>query len=345
MQETYQAVIVEDDPMIASIDQNFLEQDPRFHLAASFRSGQDALLAAAPPGGSADPGRLYAPDDRAGASPELRSFGVTSGVVMVTAANDSKTVDALLKLGVADYLVKPFTARRFQQALDKFCRQRSAIDTHSSVSREELDALLSGSSSPEDVPKGLQSRTLERIRTHLAQAPEEGCTCESLAAQAGLSSVTVRRYLTYLTQQGEVVSQVNYDTGGRPLPPLSSAQGPPVRTVPPPPVRPLSRRSGRLFSLLSAMWKFSPARPEILLGFDLHFFSGSCIMYPLSEQVSIQSRHFSPNQLKQIERRMNMKKFLASALSAALLLSALVSCSGSGSGSASRLRSHRLRRL
>lgn len=32
MQETYQAVIVEDDPMIASIDQNFLERDPRFHL-------------------------------------------------------------------------------------------------------------------------------------------------------------------------------------------------------------------------------------------------------------------------------------------------------------------------
>ena len=86
----------------------------------------------------------------------------------------------------------------------------------SSFSQEELDALFSGSSGPEDVPKGLQSRTLERIRTHLAQAPEEGCTCESLAAQAGLSSVTVRRYLTYLTQQGEVVSRVNYDTGGRP---------------------------------------------------------------------------------------------------------------------------------
>ena len=184
MQETYQAVIVEDDPMIASIDQNFLERDPRFRLAASFRSGQDAL-----------PWLLRHP---------------------VPAANDSKPVDALLKLGVADYLVKPFTARRFQQALDKFCRQRSAIATHSSVSQEELDALFSGSSGPEDVPKGLQSRTLERIRTHLAQAPEEGCTCESLAAQAGLSSVTVRRYLTYLTQQGEVVSRVNYDTGGRP---------------------------------------------------------------------------------------------------------------------------------
>ena len=127
MQETYQAVIVEDDPMIASIDQNFLERDPRFHLAASFRSGQDAL-----------PWLLRHPADllildvymprMTGLEllRELRSFGVTSGVVMVTAANDSKTVDALLKLGVADYLVKPFTARRFQQALDKFCRQRTS---------------------------------------------------------------------------------------------------------------------------------------------------------------------------------------------------------------------------
>ena len=143
MQETYQAVIVEDDPMIASIDQNFLERDPRFRLAASFRSGQDAL-----------PWLLRHPADllildvymprMTGLEllRELRSFGITSDAVMVTAANDSKTVDALLKLGVADYLVKPFTARRFQQALDKFCRQRSAIATHSSVSQEELDALL-----------------------------------------------------------------------------------------------------------------------------------------------------------------------------------------------------------
>ena len=117
MQETYQAVIVEDDPMIASIDQNFLERDPRFHLAASFRSGQDAL-----------PWLLRHPADllildvymprMTGLEllRELRSFGITSDVVMVTAANDSKTVDALLKLGVADYLVKPFTPRRFQQA-------------------------------------------------------------------------------------------------------------------------------------------------------------------------------------------------------------------------------------
>lgn len=203
--------------MIASINQTFLSRDPRFSLAAVFHSGQEALEWLRKRPVELLILDVYMPR-MSGLEllRELRAEEITLDVIMVTAANDSKTVDALLKLGVADYLVKPFTARRFQQALDKFCRQRSAIDTHSSVSQEDLDALLSGSSSPEDVPKGLQSRTLERIRTHLAQAPEEGCTCESLAAQAGLSSVTVRRYLTYLTQQGEVVSRVNYDTGGRP---------------------------------------------------------------------------------------------------------------------------------
>ena len=99
MQETYQAVIVEDDPMIASIDQNFLERDPRFHLAASFRSGQDAL-----------PWLLRHPADllildvymprMTGLEllRELRSFGITSDVVMVTAANDSKIAESFRQI-------------------------------------------------------------------------------------------------------------------------------------------------------------------------------------------------------------------------------------------------------
>ena len=131
---------------------------------------------------------------------ELRAEEITLDVIMVTAANDSKTVDALLKLGVVDYLVKPFTARRFQQALDTFCRQREAISAHASVSQEDLDAMLSSGRSAAPVPKGLQLRTL----------------CEALSEQVGLSSVTVRRYLTYLVGRGEAVSRINYDTGGRP---------------------------------------------------------------------------------------------------------------------------------
>ena len=39
----YRTVIVEDDPMIATINQTFLGRDPRFALSASFHSGLDAM--------------------------------------------------------------------------------------------------------------------------------------------------------------------------------------------------------------------------------------------------------------------------------------------------------------
>ena len=213
----YRTVIVEDDPLIASINQTFLGRDPRFSLSAIFHTGQDAL-----PWLRVHPVELLILDvympRMSGLEllRELRAEEITLDVVMVTAANDSRTVDALLKLGVVDYLVKPFTAQRFQQALDAFVRQREAMTSHASVSQEDLDALLSNSRSATPIPKGLQPGTLARIRDCLAQATGEGCTCEALAEHVGLSSVTVRRYLTYLVGRGEAVSRINYDTGGRP---------------------------------------------------------------------------------------------------------------------------------
>ena len=41
-----------------------------------------------------------------------RMLDVYKRQVMVTAANDGATVDTLLKMGVVDYLVKPFTVER-----------------------------------------------------------------------------------------------------------------------------------------------------------------------------------------------------------------------------------------
>ena len=210
----YLTVIVEDDPIIASIDQTFLARDGRFQLARSFFSGRDAL-----------DWLLHNPADllildvymprMSGLEllRELRTGGVTVDTIMITAANDSKTVDALLKLGVVDYLVKPFAAQRFQQALDTFCQHREAITAHDVVSQEALDSLLSGAA---PTPKGLHPQTLARIRLLLSRVSGADCSSEELAGQAGLSSVTVRRYLAYLISRGEAASSINYDTGGRP---------------------------------------------------------------------------------------------------------------------------------
>lgn len=233
----YQTVIVEDDPTISLLHRTFLARDNRFTLARAFPNGYEALEWLRHHTADLIILDVYMPRmtglDLLRA---LRAEGIGIDAIMVTAANDSKTVDALLKLGVTDYLVKPFAASRFQQALDTFCQHREAV-SHDSISQQELDALFPSAVAPAaaaapaaPIPKGMQARTLDRIRECLHQIPKTGATCETIADCSGFSTVTVRRYLTYLVDQGEAVTLVNYDTGGRPcilyrplspLPPLS----------------------------------------------------------------------------------------------------------------------------
>ncbi|MGE4352454.1 MAG: response regulator [Oscillospiraceae bacterium] len=215
----YKVAIVEDDPMVAMINRGFLESDCRFEVIKEFRDGKTALNWL-----TINPIDLIVLDvfmpNYTGLDllRELRIRNAFADVIMVTAANDSKIVDTLLKLGVTDYLVKPFTHQRFQKALDNYCHYREAIESRKNVSQKDLDALFAAGipTASEGVPKGLQEHTLERIRRCLDDSPTDGCTSAELSEVSGLSAVTVRRYMNYLAERGEVVNRINYDTGGRP---------------------------------------------------------------------------------------------------------------------------------
>ena len=215
----YQVVIVEDDPMVSLLNKTFTERDARFQVAQSFRDGRAALEWI-----SVHPADLlildvYMPGiTGAELLHELRARDVHTDAIMVTAANDVETVDAMLHLGVVDYLFKPFTQQRFQQALDRFCRHRETMAGRA-VSQEALDKLLSRSHPAQEQsapPKGFQQSTLDLLRDCLRNAPAAGLSSEALSQATALSVVTVRRYMNYLVEQGEAISAVNYDTGGRP---------------------------------------------------------------------------------------------------------------------------------
>ena len=212
----YRVVIVEDDPMISYLNRSYVESDGRFQLVRTFQDGaaaRDWLLK-----NRADLLVLDVYMPRVTGLELLRTLRerkVEADAIMVTAAHDVKTVDALLKLGVVDYLVKPFTRQRFQQALDAFCFHREAM-AGGMVSQETLDSLLPAPRGDAAPPKGVQGSTLERVRACLRGAPPEGLSSEAIARQTGLSAVTVRHYVNYLTERGEAESAVNYDTGGRP---------------------------------------------------------------------------------------------------------------------------------
>ena len=83
------------------------------------------------------------------------------------------------------------------------------------MSQSEVDRLMSSPQPAAALPKGYLQKTLELVRSCLREA-RGSLSSEAVAARTGLSAVTARRYVNYLVEQGEVVSTVDYDTGGRP---------------------------------------------------------------------------------------------------------------------------------
>lgn len=220
MSQPFQVVIVEDEPIIAKLNKAYTEKDPRFQVVRVFEEGRSALRYL-----SETPADLMILDvympllNGVELLRELRGRGIETDAIMVTAAHETHTLETLLKLGVTDYLVKPFSLSRFQQALETFCQRRLALDHPTQVTQSQIDRLLFTSTPFSDenpVPKGLQSKTLAMLRDCLKNAGPQGASSDTLSLQAGLSTVTIRRYMNYMLAQGLADSRVNYDTGGRP---------------------------------------------------------------------------------------------------------------------------------
>lgn len=210
----FKVAIVEDDYMISMLNRSFTEKDKRFQVVKEFSSGRKALAWILTHPIDLVILDVYMPLlNGAELLRELRIRGSKVDVIVVTAAHETNTLSELLKMGIVDYLVKPFTAQRFQQALDGFCQQRAALEGKERVNQSDIDKLLFVSPK-QCIPKGLQEKTLDKIRSEIFQT--EGQTCEAIAVKTGLSVVTARRYLNFMLESGEAESRINYDTGGRP---------------------------------------------------------------------------------------------------------------------------------
>lgn len=67
-----------------------------------------------------------------------------------------------------------------------------------------------------ELPKGLNKATLIQIMNFLSEQ-QDSFSAEDIAEGVKLTRVTVRRYLDYLEQSGELTSQLKYGTVGRPV--------------------------------------------------------------------------------------------------------------------------------
>lgn len=126
----------------------------------------------------------------------------------------------MTRCGWAPWIIwsSPLPMSGFSRRLEVFCRRRESVQ-RDSFSQDALDHTLFRQTAPAPSaapPKGLQSQTLARIEAYLRAAPDERHTSDEIASHVGLSVVTVRRYMNYLTDRQIIDSEMDYRTGGRP---------------------------------------------------------------------------------------------------------------------------------
>ncbi len=214
-------IIVEDDPMVAQLNAQYLSQLPQLKIEKIFANGRDALAYL-----QKNPVELAILDvymPMCSGLELLRSIrgqGIPTSVIMITAATEMTAVEEALRLGIEDYIIKPFAFPRLQEAVQRYLSKVSLVKNKERADQAVIDQLLSNAVTQEtvtrDLRKGLNPKTLSSIETLLRSDRQEAHTCESISAASGLSRVTVRHYLNYLIETGQLDSAIDYETGGRP---------------------------------------------------------------------------------------------------------------------------------
>ena len=215
----YKILIVEDDPMVAMINEQYIKKNKNFELVGKCSNGVAALEFLENNEVDLLVLDVYMPQmDGFETLRRVRNKQITVDAIMVTAANDRNSLEEALHLGVVDYLVKPFTFDRFQMALEKYISQNSALKDVETLNQKNIDHIIDNARKKSDDlhPKGIQEKTTELILEYLKENSGRSFTGDEIAEKVGLTGVTVRRYMNYLAESGRVIGEMNYETGGRP---------------------------------------------------------------------------------------------------------------------------------
>ncbi|MFJ6482851.1 response regulator [Streptomyces sp. NPDC091682] len=212
-------LVVDDDMRVARINAAYVAKVPGFLVTAQAHSAAEALefLASHP----VDLVLLdhYLPDENGlDLVRRLRQLGHRTDVIMVTAARDLATVQAAMRLGALQYLVKPFTFAGLRSRLEAYGALRRTLETGGEAEQAEVDRIfgaLAAAGSPNELPKGHSATTAELVRQVLRSA-EGPLSTQQIADRAGISRQTAQRYLKLLERTARVSLALRYGETGRP---------------------------------------------------------------------------------------------------------------------------------
>lgn len=216
-------VIVEDDPMVMEVNAEFTSRVEGFQLVGRAFNGAEAWNVIRETKPNLILLDYFLPDmDGLSVLKEIRRRELPLDVILVTANRDPQHIQQILRCGAVDYILKPFRFERFRSALDQYRFMQNKLQSHRQMEQTDMDLITgarrtgSESMSGNDLPKGLNDRTLQQILLFLVKQ-KGALSAEEVAAGTGLARVTARRYLEYLQKKGHIQLEVQYGSIGRPV--------------------------------------------------------------------------------------------------------------------------------
>ena len=213
-----QVLVVDDDFMIARVHAKYIEAQKGYSVVGVTHNFEETLILVH----ELHPDLLildvYLPD-RSGIDllRTIRSEGIPCDVILITASNELEVVEEGFRLGIFDYLIKPFDLEHLNESLLKYKQFKTRLAISPNLNQAIVDDLrkIRSTGANKELQTGIDFRTLERIKQCL-RSTEGFQSVEVIAKLAEISRSTVRMYLTYLVEENLVEEKLLYGTVGRP---------------------------------------------------------------------------------------------------------------------------------
>lgn len=215
-------LIVEDDPMVAQINQQFIKKiddqisvDIASNVKEAIKHIEnkeiDLLLL-----------DIYMPEENGLTFLKyIREQGYKIDAILITAATDVEDIQTAFRYGAVDYLIKPFDFERFQQSLLRYKKGLTFFNKTSSINQTDIDAEFLNKEivdrdSELKLPKGVTEATLQVIIDKMKYFEENEFSTDNISKRVNISRVSVRKYLKFLTDIEVLEESLNYGIG-RPI--------------------------------------------------------------------------------------------------------------------------------
>jgi len=213
-------MIVEDDFMVADLNRQFTESCEGFQVVKIAHTGMEALEFISSPPIDLVVLDIFLPDIRGTeVLKDIRKSGYPADILLITAAHNADTVEETVRLGVFDYIIKPFDVARYKESLANYRHYRESLESGQDIDQRHVDVVVARAHkkniSPDTLPKGINATTMDLIRQALLPLRGE-ISIDDVCAAVPLSRITAYRYLEYLAQEGFLKKNQRYQRVGRP---------------------------------------------------------------------------------------------------------------------------------